>query len=303
MLPANHTQRPNLDFWLAVFSPTTHNNWLKQLRAPFIRLGGQCHARAHGTIPRPSHTMLEFNHSLLQAVIAEFMCTYIFIFSICAVALNESTLLLGTDATSGGLVTAFTAIAIIYAFGDTCGAHFNPAVTVAAMVGQRINVLKGCIYIVVQLIASFAAVSSLVGFFSYGAVKKTLVLVPNSRAGSFSALMMEFQLSFILVLIIYATAMGVGMKRRSTETNIEDQTEAGAPADPGKARFAPIAIGVTLGMLTFLGGNVSGGAFNPARATAPAVLAGEWSNLWIYWVGDLAGGAAAAALYTVLFAL
>lgn len=46
-----------------------------------------------------------------------------------------------------------------------------------------------------------------------------------------------------------------------------------------------------------LGGSVSGGAFNPARAFGPALLSGSgWGNHWIYWIGDLMGAALAGSV-------
>ena len=56
-----------------------------------------------------------------------------------------------------------------------------------------------------------------------------------------------------------------------------------------KAGFAPVAIGFTLGFLGLIGGSVSGGAFNPARAFGPAILSNNWNNHWIYWLGDFVG--------------
>jgi glycerol uptake facilitator-like aquaporin len=54
-----------------------------------------------------------------------------------------------------------------------------------------------------------------------------------------------------------------------------------------------VAIGFTLGFLGLLGGSVSGGAYNPARAFGPALITGVWDNHWVYWVGDLVGAALA----------
>jgi len=59
-----------------------------------------------------------------------------------------------------------------------------------------------------------------------------------------------------------------------------------------KAGFAPIAIGFTLGMLSLVGGSVSGGAYNPARVFGAAMCSGIWNGQWVYWIGDFLGAAA-----------
>lgn len=76
-----------------------------------------------------------------------------------------------------------------------------------------------------------------------------------------------------------------------------------------KAGFAPIAIGFTLGFLCFVGSSVSGGAFkyflsflwvvsllSPARVFGANVVSGDFSQSWIYYVGDFLGGACGALL-------
>ena len=68
-----------------------------------------------------------------------------------------------------------------------------------------------------------------------------------------------------------------------------------------KAGFAPIAIGFTLGFLCLLGGSVSGGVFNPARAFGPALISGKWGRQELYWIADFIG-AALAGLAQSLFA-
>lgn len=41
---------------------------------------------------------------------------------------------------------------------------------------------------------------------------------------------------------------------------------------------------------------------NPARHLGPALLGGGLGNVWVYWVGPLLGGAAAALLYELTLA-
>lgn len=195
--------------------------------------------------------------------------------------------------------TGFVAVAIIYTFGSLSGAHFNPAVTVGALIGGKIDPILAALYIILQLLAGFAAVGLLSYLHPHTNAAAYLVLEP--KGGHAQAVVMEAVLTFILVLVIYGTAMGV--KTTNSSTDIESQEEQAEllASNRAKMNFAPIAIGLTLGFLCLLGGSVSGGAFNPVRATAPALLAGKLGNLWIYWVGDIMGGSMAAIVYHFFF--
>lgn len=239
--------------------------------------------------------MLPFDKPMLRALAAEFLCTFIFIFTICSQGLHP------WGAASSAIATSLVAVAIIYAFGGLSGAHFNPAVTVGAMVGGKIDPIKGAMYIVLQLAAALLAVLALMGFYPSLSVAPDLVLKPPSVTSLPAAIGMEFLLSFILVLVIYCTAMGVRTTPSSQDVESQEETTELIASNRQRMNFAPIAIGFTLGFLCFLGGDISGGAFNPARATAPALLALDLGNVWIYWVGDVLGGAAAAGLYMSVF--
>jgi aquaporin Z len=68
--------------------------------------------------------------------------------------------------------------------------------------------------------------------------------------------------------------------------------------------FAPLAIGSILMIMVFMGGHVSGGAFNPAVGIGPILMNaiagdGSFGNLWYYRVGPLAGGAVAAVVFKI----
>lgn len=252
--------------------------------------------------------MIEFNFALLKSCLAEFLCTFIFIFVICGNHLNEVRAKLdntmGTGAIAAGISTAFVAIAIIYAFGDVSGAHFNPAVTIGAMAGGKINFIKGVIYVIMQLLASILAMSLLTGIYGFGSAKD-LVLVPSDKSNLAQSFFMELLLTFILVFIIYACAMGVdyhkGRNDAMDEEAQKDHTADTVTTDV-KMHFAPIAIGLTLGALCFIGATVSGGAFNPARAMGASILTNDYQFVWIYWLGDVMGGVIAALLHTHFFA-
>jgi len=60
--------------------------------------------------------------------------------------------------------------------------------------------------------------------------------------------------------------------------------------------FYGIAIGLTIAAAAFVGGPISGGAYNPAVGFAATMDSawfggGGWSDLWIYVVGPLIGSA------------
>lgn len=88
---------------------------------------------------------------------------------------------------------------------------------------------------------------------------------------------------FILVYVIYATAFDTvetteKIKVVDDEGHTLDSTHRRnamtiyTTSGTSKSGFAPLSIGFTLGFLCFLGGSVSGGAFNPARVFGAGML-------------------------------
>jgi aquaporin Z len=77
----------------------------------------------------------------------------------------------------------------------------------------------------------------------------------------------------------------------------------GATDRRAPAGFAPIAIGLGLTLIHLIGIPVTNLSVNPARSTGPAIFVGGWaiSQLWLFWVAPLIGGAAGVAFYAGLF--
>ena len=243
---------------------------------------------------------MKFGLATFKALAAEFVCTFIFLFTICANGLNDKRMLTSTGSVSAGISTAFVAVAIIYTFGGLSGAHFNPAVTLGALVGGKIEIIRAVLYIVLQLVAGLAAVGLLNFLYPLNAAD-ILLLSPGPGVSNLEAVIMEAVMTFILVMVIYGTVMGIKVAAIPSDIETQDEQSELVANNKAKLNFAPIAIGLTLGFLCFLGGTISGGAFNPARATAPAIISMKFTNLWIYWVGDLIGAAIGAALFHFFF--
>ena len=92
-------------------------------------------------------------------------------------------------------------------------------------------------------------------------------------------LVMEIILTFVLVFVIFGTAV-----------------------DPGGAGpLAPMAIGLAVLVGHLVAVPITGASMNPARSLGPALVSGEWANHWIYWIGPLIGGGLAGLTYKFAF--
>ncbi len=63
--------------------------------------------------------------------------------------------------------------------------------------------------------------------------------------------------------------------------------------------FAPLAIGLGLTLIHLISIPVTNTSVNPARSTGPALFAGAWaiSQLWLFWLAPLIGGAVGGIVY------
>ncbi|MGA2232540.1 MAG: aquaporin [Tepidisphaeraceae bacterium] len=159
---------------------------------------------------------------------------------------------------------------MVYAGGHVSGGHYNPAVTLAVWLRGKCPASMVPGYWISQIIAAFAAAAAVLYLKGYPTV------VPGDlQVGP--ALLAEFVGTFALAYVVLNTAT--------------------AKATDGNSNYG-LAIGFTVMTMAFALGGVSGGAFNPAVATGITLMhIAKASNIWIYLVGNLAGGAVAAATF------
>lgn len=189
-----------------------------------------------------------------------------------------------SDAGSGYLLTALAfglvIVAMAYSIGNISGCHINPAVSIAMLIRKQLSVKDFIGYVISQCIG--AAVGCVIlgivfGFdCGFGANRIQAVWESGSVGGAF---LVEVVLTFVFVLAI----IGVTSK-----------TENGA--------VSGVVIGLTLTLVHILGIHLTGTSVNPARSLMPAVFAGgdALSQLWIFILAPLIGGALAAVVYSYL---
>ena len=165
-------------------------------------------------------------------------------------------------------------LAAIQSAGYVSGGHFNPAVTIGALLDRRIDVVNAIGYIVAQVVGAIAASGALLFVADQAAVQATASGFPAGRMGQ--ALLVEILLTGIFMLVILTVT-----KRA-----------------PNHAAFA---IPLTLIAVHLAGIPFSGASVNPARSLAPALVGGTIDQNIVVWiVGPIVGAALGWALYRAL---
>jgi aquaporin Z len=227
--------------------------------------------------------------NLSKRAIAELIGTFWLVFGGCGSAVLAAAFpQLGIGFYGVALAFGLTVLTMAYAIGHISGCHLNPAVSLGLVAGKRFPASELLPYVTAQVVGGILAAGVLYviasgkagfdvsgGFASngYGA----------HSPGGYSLLscaVAEVVLTAFFLMII----MGATDKR--------------APAG-----FAPIAIGLGLTLIHLVGIPVTNLSVNPARSTAPAIYAGGWaiSQLWLFWIAPLIGGAVGGWLYAGFF--
>ena len=191
----------------------------------------------------------------------------------------------------GGLVGVafahgFVIIGFAYAYGHISGTHINPAVTIGVWAAGKMEASRAVAYIVVQLIGGILGAFAL--RYALGGTETGL-----------GATMLAQGLDVGGTSITIAPAVGVFIEAILTFFLVNTVLNA-AVSGKGGAQ-AGLAIGFTLVFAILAGGPLTGASLNPARTLGPAVAAGNFANLWVYFVGPILGGIVAALLYRGAF--
>ena len=198
----------------------------------------------------------------------EFIGAFFLTFAVAMAALSGSVFV--------PLAAGATLMVMIYAGGHISGGHYNPAVTMAALVRRRIGISDAVAYWIVQAVGGIAA-GALARALVNPATVKTLTLSGHTEV---AAAVVEVLITFALCYVVLNVATS------------KDQKNNG---------FFGLAIGFTVAAGAFSVGGISGGVFNPAVALGGAT-AGlfAWSTIWVYVLVELAAGIVAGLAFLTL---
>lgn len=189
-------------------------------------------------------------------------------------------LTIGLAIASGSVLAPITIGAVlmvmVYMGGHISGAHYNPAMSLAAVMRGALPTKSFLPYVLSQLAGAVVA-----AYVSRVITGQTFAPAPGATSTTAAALLVEILFTFALALVVLNTA--VTKKTR------------------GNHHYG-LAIGFTVMVGAAAGGGISGGAFNPAVGVGPVLVnavfsGGSWGNLWLYLVGPFVGGALAAGVF------
>ena len=159
---------------------------------------------------------------------------------------------------------------MVYAGGRISGAHYNPAVTLAAAIRGALPYAQILPYWIAQVAGAVAA-----AFAAFALVGPEGITVLQLEPGK-----------IFLAEVIFTAALTYVVLNVATGKKAEGNSYYG------------LAIGATVMVGALCVGPISGGAFNPAVAIGAAVSGlFAWSQLWIYIASCLAGGVIGALLF------
>lgn len=220
---------------------------------------------------------------------AEFLGTFMLMLIGCGTAvLAPSMAAAGVGHLGASLAVGMTAAAMLYALGHVSGAHLNPAVTIGMIVGRRFPARDALPYVLAQVLGAILGAATLyliaTGRMGFTATPATFAAngVAELSMGKFSAMsgiIVELVLTFGIVLVFVSTH-----ERRAI------------------AQHAPLAVGMVIAVAHLVAIPVTGAGLNPARSTAAALFAGgaAVSQLALFWLAPLVGGALAGLVHTML---
>ncbi len=175
----------------------------------------------------------------------------------------------------GSFASGFILAGMIYASAHLSGAHFNPAVSIAVFLRGKMNLNTVPLYIMAQIAGG--AMGAVITVLITGTKTINSLQLANT---SLESMLAEFLGVFVITYVVLNVAT-------SKNTHGND--------------YYGLAIGLTVIACSITFSFISGAAHNPAVSLAMCISkVSSFSNLWIYWIGEILGGVLASVLFLFL---
>jgi aquaporin Z len=167
---------------------------------------------------------------------------------------------------------------MIYTCGHASGAQFNPAVTIALSVFNKMDRKMAIPYIISQVLGAIAGSAVLKIIFGQQAqLGDTVPKITVNGSLITDSFVLEFIFTFLLMTVILNVAV-----RKSADN-----------------KFAGFIIGIVIFIGALIAGPISGGSFNPARSLGPAIVNSDYRHLWIYILSPIIAAVFAGLLFEI----
>lgn len=223
-----------------------------------------------------------------KKLVAEFIGTFWLVLGGCGSAVLAAAFPeVGIGLLGVALAFGLTVLTMAYAVGHISGCHLNPAVSLGLWAGGRFPAKELAPYVLAQVLGGIAAGAVLFVIASGKAGFDVSAGFASNGFGEHSPGGYSLLACFLSEVVMTAGFLVV----------IMGATDKRAPSG-----FAPIAIGLALTLIHLVSIPVTNTSVNPARSTGVALFAGGWalSQLWLFWVAPLIGGALGGAIYRAL---
>lgn len=185
----------------------------------------------------------------------------------------------GATLTGAALAYGLAVAVMVASLGHVSGGHFNPAVTLAFLLGRRMDATMAGIYWAAQFVGGLVAAALVAVTVSHTAVAVgTPVLASDINPAE--GIVLEAVATFFVVLV----TLGTVLDRRAPAT------------------VYPLAIGLSFAVGVYAIGPLTGGALNPARGFALALVGGEWGGVLAWLIGPVLGGVLAWTVHEYILA-
>jgi aquaporin Z len=176
----------------------------------------------------------------------------------------------------GPIAIGAVLMVMVYMGGHVSGGHYNPAVSLAAVLAGKLETRELVPYWAAQLVGAVAGALA-----ARAIVGDTFAPAPSPEASPAGFWLAEALFTFALCLVVLNSATHPKTKGNS---------------------FYGLAIGFTVGAGAIAVGPVSGAAFNPAVGVGPTLVhaalgAGTLAHVPLYVAAPILGGALAALVF------